>query len=217
MDTIKIIFTSFILGLSGAMMPGPLLAVTITETIKQGFKAAVLIVFGHSLLELVFTGALVFGLGSLIKNNSIVTGIIGLVGGSVLMWMAIGMLMEAKTNQTGDISEIAEADKRKGSPVRPFGLGIVISASNPYWTIWWVTIGASYLLVHTKRNLLDISAFYFGHISSDFVWYSLVGLAVVYGKQILSTRFYKWILMICGIFLIFMAIYFLYSGGKFII
>lgn len=214
MNSVKIIITSFIMGLSGAMMPGPLLAVTITETIKQGFKAAVLIIVGHSVLELFFTGALAFGLGSVIKNSSIITGLIGLIGGSVLMWMAVGMFAQARASETDDVSKTARKDKRK---IGPFGLGVVISASNPYWTIWWVTIGASYLLFSTKRNLLDISAFYFGHISSDFVWYSLVGLAVVYGKQILSTRFYKWLLMICAVFLIFMAVYFLYSGGKFIL
>lgn len=152
-------------------MPGPLLAVTISETIKQGFKAAVLIIVGHSILELFFTGALAFGLGSAIKKNFIVIGLIGFVGGGVLMWMAVGMLMEARTIETDDISKIAEKDKRR-IDLGPFGLGIVVSASNPYWIIWWVTIGASYLLLQTKRNLLDISAFYFGHISSDFVWYS---------------------------------------------
>lgn len=214
MDTVKIVITSFILGLSGAMMPGPLLAVTITETLKRGFKAVVLIIAGHSLLELFFTGALVLGLGSVIKGNPIVKGLIGLIGGSVLMWMAVGMLKEAKANETGDISKVDKTDKRR---LGPFGLGVVISLSNPYWTIWWVTVGASYLLVHTEGNLPEISAFYFGHISSDFAWYSLVGLAIVYGKRILSTKFYKWLLMICGVFIIFMALYFLYSGGKFIL
>lgn len=214
MNIIKIIITSFIMGLSGAMMPGPLLAVTITETIKKGFKAAVLIIVGHSVLELFLTGALALGLGSFIKNNSIVTGLIGIVGGSVLMWMAFGMIVEARKSKTNDITKVDEKKKRR---IGPFGLGIVISASNPYWTIWWVTIGASYLLVHTETKFLDISAFYFGHISSDFVWYSLVGLAIVYGKQIFSTKFYKWLLIVCGVFLIFMAIYFLYSGGRFLL
>jgi len=214
MDIVKIIIASFIMGLSGAMMPGPLLAVTISETFKRGFKAVLLIILGHSILELFLIGALVLGLDSLIKDNSVVTGLIGLIGGSVLMWMAIGMIRESLTNKSNDISEIAKKDKKK---VGPFGLGIVISASNPYWIIWWVTIGTSYLLVHTERNIIDISAFYIGHISSDWIWYSLVGLAILYGKQIFSTKFYKWLLMLCGIFLVFMAIYFLYSGGKFLL
>ena len=99
MDIIKDIITyigySFILGLSGAMMPGPVLAVTITETLKRGFMAAVLIVCGHSVLELVTVALLALGVGAAL-NNFIAAGIIGVVGGGVLLWMTIGMLKEVR-------------------------------------------------------------------------------------------------------------------------
>ena len=63
MAPILIIFAnSFLVGFSGAVSPGPLLAFNIKETVRIGFIAGPLVVAGHSLLELVTVGALAFGL-----------------------------------------------------------------------------------------------------------------------------------------------------------
>jgi len=51
--------TSFIVALSGALMPGPLLTLTVGEAARRGFWAGPLIIVGHALLEL----ALAYGGG----------------------------------------------------------------------------------------------------------------------------------------------------------
>ena len=57
-----IFVSSFIVGLSGAMMPGPLLAVTIRHASVRGFSAAPLLVLGHAILEAALVCLLLFGL-----------------------------------------------------------------------------------------------------------------------------------------------------------
>jgi threonine/homoserine/homoserine lactone efflux protein len=209
---LKILSMSFVTGLSGALMPGPVLAVTISSVVQMGFFSAILLMIGHSILELAVVLALVLGLKNILKNRY-VTGIIGVGGGLVMLWFSYGMIKSAYLGiSVPQATAVAQA-----SAITSVDLiikGIVTSASNPYWVIWWATIGASYLLISLEKSAIGISSFYIGHISSDFVWYSAVAGALVLGKQLFSDRVYMILIILCGLFLIYMGIYFFYSGIK---
>ena len=202
---------SFVTGFSGAIMPGPVLAITITAVLQVGFIAAVLIMVGHSLLELALVVALALGLKNVLRNR-FVTGAIGVVGGSVLLWFAYGMITTAYSGISAPqpAATAGEAFTHLGL----VGKGALTSISNPYWLIWWATIGATYMLVSLEKSVVDISAFYIGHISSDFAWYCAVAGAVILGKQIVTDRIYMVLIMICGLFLVCLGAFFLYSGVK---
>jgi len=103
-----------------------------------------------------------------------------------------------------------------GLQLGPIITGIVVSISNPYWVLWWATVGASYVALSLARGPLGLGAFYFGHILSDLSWYSLVALLIARGKALLSQPVYRMILLVCGLFLIALSIYFVYSGIKFL-
>lgn len=63
----KVLFigiSSFIIALSGAMMPGPLFAVTVSETPRRGWITGPVLVAGHGVLELSLLLLIVSGLGS---------------------------------------------------------------------------------------------------------------------------------------------------------
>lgn len=212
MKPLKILSMSFVTGLSGALMPGPVLAVTISSVVQVGFIAAILIILGHSLLELMMVLALAFGLKNVLKNRY-VTSAIGIVGGLVLFWFSYGMIKSAYMG----ISAPKAADVGQSASITKLGLvgkGVITSLSNPYWLIWWATIGATYMLVSLEKSIVGISAFYIGHISSDFVWYSMIGAALILGRQFLSDRVYMGLIVICGLFLIYMGGYFFYTGVK---
>jgi len=201
---------SFLTGLSGAMMPGPVLAITITSVVQVGFIAAVLIMLGHSILELVLVLALALGLKNVLQNR-FVTGTIGVLGGSVLLWFAYGMITSAYSGISVPQTTVV-AQEATVTYLGLVGKGAITSLSNPYWVIWWATIGVTYMIVSLEKNVVGISAFYVGHISSDFVWYCAIALALVLGKKLLSDRIYMGIIMICGLFLAYLGVYFFYSG-----
>lgn len=212
MKPLKIFSTSLFTGLSGALMPGPVLAITITAVLQVGLIAPVLIILGHSILELALVVALALGLKNVLKNK-FVTGAIGILGGSVLLWFAYGMI----TTAWAGISIPQATASTQTETVTYLGLvgkGVITSISNPYWIIWWATIGTTYMMVSLEKSLVGISAFYVGHISADFLWYCAVGVALVLGKQIISDRVYMGLIIICGLFLLYLGVYFLYSGIK---
>jgi threonine/homoserine/homoserine lactone efflux protein len=215
---ILIFFGSFLIGLTGAMMPGPLLTVTISHSTRQGFIAGPLIVLGHAILESALVLAIGFGLGKLLQIP-IVTGFIGIFGGAILLWMGIGMVRATKIKL-----QVQEAtDKTKGQGIRYKGQntshlfrtvldGIIISLANPYWIIWWTSIGLTLITAAWKNGIFGIIFFFLGHIASDFAWYTSVSTAVAAGKKIMTDSVYRIIIGICGMILIGFACYYGIGG-----
>lgn len=207
MSLITIFFTAWIMGFSGAMMPGPMLTVNINESMRRGIKAGPLLVLGHAILELALVIGLIFGLSMVIKN-SMVTAVIGIAGGGFLLWMGADML-KSVWKGTASLDLTATGDNQNMGPVLA---GILTSLANPYWSLWWATIGLSYLTVSRKLGMVGVVAFFAGHILADFMWYGAVSFAVAKGRRFMSDRLYKGIIVVCGLFLVFLALSFLKHG-----
>lgn len=202
-----IFFTALVVALSGALMPGPLLTVTIAESARRGFIAGPLLIIGHGILEFSLVLALVMGFSRVFASNMVI-GVVGIVGGIFLLWMGFSMLKSSIGNKA---SLDLDVDLSKGS-MHPTAAGIIASLSNPYWTLWWATIGASYVFWSFQRGIVGLAVFFVGHISGDLVWYSFVALAIASGRKVFNERVYQGILTLCGLFLLGLAIYFFVLG-----
>jgi threonine/homoserine/homoserine lactone efflux protein len=198
--------SSFGVGFSGAIMPGPVLTVTIAEASKRGIWAGPLIVLGHGIIEFALFISLVLGLESILKHH-IVFGIVGVGGAIVLIWMGIGMVRGIKT-------ATLKLEVNAGERSRPVLAGLLTSVSNPYFIIWWATIGLSYIALSQRYGIAGLGSFYTGHILSDIVWYLAIAWAVTMGKRIMNDHVYRWIVGLCGGFLCILGLYFGSSGLK---
>ncbi len=206
-----IFFISFITALSGALMPGPLLTVTIAQTARRGFVASVLLVIGHSILELMLVVGLWFGLGHFLKIRPVI-GTITVVGGAMLLWMGWGMIRDARRGvlDIGLTASDGASPAKTGILQNPVIAGMLVSISNPYWVIWWATIGLTFFAALSQNAVTTIAAFYFGHITGDIVWYLALGMAVSTGRKLLNPKVYGMIVQACGVFLLFLGSSFLY-------
>ncbi len=214
MDYLTLFTTAFLVGLSGAMMPGPMLTVTISETPRRGFWVGPQIVLGHGIVEILLVVCLAGGLTYYIQQP-IVTGGIGLVGGLVLLWFGRGIYRSAKNRQVClSLSEGAiSLDRTTGQQsVNPLISGILLSLTNPYWSLWWATVGVSYVVVAMSLGATGLVTFFTGHILSDLAWFSFVSFIINSGRNFISDKLYRGILIVCAAFLVMLGCWFSYDG-----
>ena len=205
---------AFVTGLSGAMMPGPVLVAVIGQTTAQGFRAVLGLITGHALLELAIVALLMAGLRATLRRPA-VRGAIGLVGGAVLVWMGGDMVASA-----GEVSLSLNA---QGSAAASWPLlllwGAGLSAANPYFSGWWATVGAGQLAHMAPQTRAEYGAFYLGHEAADYGWYSAVGLAIVSGRGWLleNTGIYRALLCLCGAAIVGLGLWFVYCGAALVL
>ncbi|HOP93971.1 MAG TPA: LysE family transporter [Acetivibrio thermocellus] len=191
-------------------MPGPMLGVTIDGSLKKSWMAGPLIVLGHGILELLLIAVMTFGLKDFFSNLT-VAGFIGLFGGLFLAWMGYGMIKSA----VGKSVSLNGQRTGNNSYLRNLVFtGIYVSATNPYFIIWWASTGMESIRRAYEIGLLGVLFFYVGHILSDFAWYTLISVAVSRGKKLVSDAVYSRIVLLLGIFIIAFSFYFIGSGCK---
>ncbi|MBN2509152.1 MAG: LysE family transporter [Spirochaetales bacterium] len=201
---LSVFASSFLIAFSGAMMPGPLLSATIDKSAKHGFAAGPLFILGHGILELLLIALLFLGVAPLLTSPWFFVAV-STTGGLIMGWMGIGMIRGLK-----------ELSLSKKSPIPDYRslvfTGAVLSLSNPYWTVWWATIGLGFILSASKLGYRGVAAFFIGHILADLTWYSAVSIAVTRGKKLLNDRAYRIIIGICALILIGFGCLFLIRG-----
>ncbi len=244
MTLLFIFTTAFITGLSGAIVPGPLLSFTIAETLKQGFRAAPLTILGHAILELALILAILGGLSVYLKQQA-VFHTIALLGGFFLLLMGLSLIKDGLQGAFSSFKLKAEEEEEagealahfdaslkldasseivspsvmepsgkyiRGRSLHPVAGGILISLANPYWSLWWLTIGLGYLSLALKSGSAGIVTFFSGHILADLGWYSLVAAAICGGRRVLSDSIFRILILGCGVFLLALGAYFIYLG-----
>jgi len=191
---------SFLVALSGAMMPGPMMLVTVTASRKHGLRAGPLISTAHAVLELAMVLILFAGARHLLTHQRFVGGL-GILGAMVLVWMGIAAIAYAR-------SATAEGALERPLPKfisNPVIAGVATTAGNPQWWIWWPTVGFSYLAMASESGVAAVIPFYLGHISGDYVVYTAISAAVTGGRRFLKDVHFRFAITACGVFLIAIA------------
>lgn len=200
--------TSFLVGLSGAATPGPLLMVNIAHVARRGFWAAPQLVLGHSLLELAVVAVLALGLSPLLQAAPVAAAV-ALAGGVFLLWMAQDVVRNLGRLSLGAALGGPNPALVAGTAVVA---GVTASASNPYWLVWWATAGAGLTAQSLLLGAAGLAAFYLGHISADVVWYCGVGALIASGRRLMNDTVYRGLLLACALFMGALGVLFLLTA-----
>ncbi len=197
--------TSFGVGLSGALVPGPMFTVTVSDSVKKGFSAGPRVVLGHIMTEILMIIVIMAGLGQILGSQT-AAFIIGIFGGMVLIFMGY------KTSRSNTPLSSIKTEEKRIQKYGSFLKGVITSISNPYFFIWWGTIGLAFLFKGLAlAGIIGILAFSIGHWLADLSWFSVVSFASSRGSKFISDKAYNAVMAACGLFLIMLGSYFIIS------
>jgi threonine/homoserine/homoserine lactone efflux protein len=195
---LEMLTMAFLIGLTGALAPGPTLIATVDSSLKTGWTAGPKIAAGHALVETVLFLLIVFGLAASAQQFS---HAIAIIGGLALV--AFGLLTMKGSRSASLVST------EKNSAGNAYFAGIVTSTANPYFWVWWLSVGSAFVIDGLQGGLIMAGFFMLGHWGADFGWYTVVSVSLDKGRSILSEANYRKILLVCGAFLVFFGLYYL--------
>ena len=206
-----------LLSTSGVLSPGPLFFTNLIYGSRQGSHAGIKIAYGHTIVELPLIIILALSLSNFSylhltsKEN---LKIIGLIGGvSIVLFSLIQVRSITKRNA---VESAADAVNKKNYFFKinskrnePIILGIIFSALNPFFLIWWSTIGLKLISdsIILFGVVLGILCTFLFHIWMDYAWLMVTSYMISKGISILKTKFYYVLFLVLSIVLALYGLY----------
>ena len=185
---------------SGVMAPGPLFAANISYGLRDGVKSGIKMAIGHTIVEfplVILLGIGVFSL-EIFPEFRILISIFGAITLFAFAFMQIKTVLQKKEDIVSNLKQ------------DPLVTGIVLSALNPFFIIWWLTIGfkliSDAMLIWAFTGILIVFVM---HIWMDFVWLGGISFLASKSSQIISNRNYKALMIVLSLMLVYFGITFL--------
>ena len=197
-DLLVFLLHAVVISLSGVMAPGPITAAVVAAGADRRHAGA-LMALGHGAVEFPLMLLILRWADTLIESPGARIGI-GLAGGAFLVLSGWQMLM-AMGRANGAAGHARQQ--------RPFWTGAILSSANPYFLMWWATIGLALTVQAAEFGVAAFAVFAVVHWLCDLVWLEALSLASFKGSKLLGEHSQTVVLVICGIALVGF-------GGRFI-
>ena len=194
-----------VISLSGVMMPGPMFAVTVAKSYKSQF-AGTQIALGHAIVEIPLIMLIYFGFARFFENE-LVQLTLSILGGAMIIWLGIAMFRaRAKVVQKGE-----------DLPYNPVIAGVVTSALNPFFILWWATIGSMLIMNSLEFGTTGFALLIPVHWLCDLVWLSFVSILVYKTRSLWGRKLQQGLFITCSLLLIGFGVWFLVSGLQMVV
>ncbi len=91
----------------------------------------------------------------------------------------------------------------------PFATGVILTGANPYFLVWWATVGLAMVTQAITFGVLALALFATVHWLCDLIWLEMLSLAAFQGSALFGQRAQRIVFLICAVIL-------LAFGAKFI-
>ena len=202
---LPILLSVVVISLSGVMAPGPMFAVTLAKSYRSPW-AGTWIALGHAVIEVPLILLIYFGFAQFFQNSVVQLGL-SIAGGGMIFWLGIAMF-RART-------EVVH--QGKDLPYNAFVAGILTSGFNPFFLVWWATIGSMLIMRFLEFGTAGLMVFIVVHWLVDLVWLSLVSSLVYRTRSLWGRKFHEWLFIACSLLLVGFGAWFVISGIQIVV
>jgi len=192
----------FGISFSGAAQPGPITAAAIAMGSRNRYAGAQL-ALGHAIIEFPLMLLIFFGMSKFLESVP-VRIVIGLAGGIILLVMALQMFITSRA---------AQDSRQKAREKNPVLAGIILSAGNPYFLLWWATVGLKLATDAKGFEIWAYGLFVIVHWACDLLWVQALSWASFKGTRLFGPRSQKNVLRFCAAALVIFGLLFIYSAA----
>jgi len=189
-----------VISLSGVMMPGLMFGVTLVKSLKSPW-AGVKIALGHAIIEVPLTLVIYFGFARFFENT-VVQFVLSILGGGMIIWLGINMFR----------TRVEMVHGSKDLPYNAFIAGILTSALNPFFWLWWATIGSMLVMKFLDFGIMGLAVFIVVHWLCDLVWLSFVSNLVYRTHSLWGRKFQEGLFVTGSLLLVGFGIWYTVSG-----
>jgi len=193
---LSVIFIS----LSGVMMPGPVFVVTVAKGYKNKL-AGTLIALGHGVVEFPLIFFIYFGFKWLFASSA-AQKVTSFAGGLILIFMGVQALRAQKK----------ASEEYEGFRHGSFIAGVLTTGANPYFFLWWATIGANLVINASVFGFLGFLIFAVTHWSCDLLWDTFVSLTVFKSRRFWTKKVRNIVFGFCFLALVGFGVWFIVSA-----
>ena len=193
---LSLIFISF----SGVMMPGPMFAVALAKSYRSPWAGS-LMALGHAVIEVPLILLIYFGFAQFFQNNTVQT-VLSMLGGGMIIGLGVAMFR----------ARVGIVRQGKDLPYNAFIAGILTTGFNPFFLVWWATIGSMLIMKFLSFGMTGLLVFVIAHWLCDFIWLTLVSNLIYRTHSFWGQKSQEWIFVACSLLLVGFGGWFFISG-----
>ncbi len=202
---LPILLSVVVISLSGVMMPGLMFGVTVTKSLKSPWAGSQ-IALGHAVIEVPLILLIYFGIARF-SQNTILEVTLSVIGGSMIIWLGISMFR----------ARVQLVQEGKDLPYGAFVVGIITSVLNPFFLLWWATIGSMLVMKIIEFGIMGLSLFTVVHWLCDLIWLSFVSALIYRTRSLWGRKFQEWLFIACSLLLVAFGGWYLISGIRLVV
>jgi threonine/homoserine/homoserine lactone efflux protein len=197
---LPVLLSVVVISFTGVMMPGPMFAVTLTKSFRSPWAGAK-ISLGHAVIEVPLILLIYFGFARFFESSTVQL-VLSILGGGMVIWLGISMFRARTEVVTGG----------KDLPYGSFIAGILTSGFNPFFLLWWATIGSLLVMRFLEFGIAGLSVFIIVHWLCDLAWLSFVSIVIYKTHALWGRRVQEFVFIGSSLLLAGFGIWFIVSG-----
>ncbi len=202
---LPILLSVVVISFSGVMMPGPMFAVALAKSYKSAW-AGTWMSLGHAVIEVPLILLIYFGFAHFFQSTGFQL-FLSIAGSAMIVWLGIDMFRARKK----------VVSQGKDLPYNSFTAGIIMSASNPFFLLWWATIGWMLISRIVPYGTSGLTALIIAHWLCDLIWLTLVSNVVYRTHALWGQKLQEGIFIACSALLVGFGVWFLISGVQLVV